>query len=156
MRALGLALAVVVVSAAAAACKRDASGGDAPLSVDEACARLVALRDASASAIQKERCVAEYGAVPKNLRSCTDACVRKAKAVDEYTDCRDDCSGALLPSLYTCSKITTEDAPYRACLARHDALKTSAVDVYKCWSRCGVRAKDATEAAACDARCGVK
>jgi len=126
-----------------------------PFTDAEACDRIAALSGSTWTAADKDKCYATYSEVGPNVRSCTDACIRKSATAADFEDCRDDCTGAVYPSFMVCQKITVDSRRFDACRDKHEPLISEARDRYKCWSRCGRRATTAVEADACDRTCGV-
>lgn len=138
----------------ASACKRDAPERPA-LTEREACEKVAALKGATWSPADKDKCLFQWTSVGPNVRACNDACIAKAKTLDEFEDCHDDCVGNVYPAFLVCQKIETDGRAFDACAKKYDALRASRPDDYKCWSRCGRRAKSASEAAACSGMCRV-
>lgn len=150
MRLLVAAAVCFAVSVVSAACKR------AELTDREACDRIAVLRGTEKNAAEKDRCLAGYAAIGPNLKKCMNACVRSSKNGPDLTDCFDECHGGpQVPPFIVCQKKTLEGQAFDACVARHEALATTAPEVSKCWLRCGRRANAPAEVDACDVGCKV-
>lgn len=129
---------------------------DAPLTVEQVCEKLQSFRgEAGKGPSEKPICIAEYRAMPSALRTCSDACVKTSTNAVMWEDCRDSCSGRTAPPFLTCSKIASAPGPFKACMAKHEALQADQPDAYTCWARCGRRAETDLETARCDERCKV-
>lgn len=145
-----VALVSVLGALVLVACRRES------LSDSEACDRIAALPGSTWTAADKDKCFLTYSAVGPNVRTCSDGCVRRAQNAADFEDCHDDCTGAVYPSFMVCQKVSPNNRHFDACTQKHEPLISEAKDVYKCWSRCGRRARTAVEAEGCDRTCGVR
>jgi hypothetical protein len=149
----GFPVALASVVALLAACKRDPP--QPSLTEQEACEKLAALKGTTMTPADKDKCLAMWSSTGPNARACNDACMTKAKTYEDFDDCHDDCVGNVYPSFLVCQKLDTNGPAFDACTKKYDAVRASQPDAYKCWSRCGRRAKTGAEASACAATCKV-
>jgi hypothetical protein len=132
------------------ACQRE-------LAPDDACRRLetsTGHADGGWSNEEREICRTQWASLTRDSRVCMSKCLDKEP--QRTDDCADDCGASTAYPVVLCTAMAPDGGSAEdACIVRLGEVRARRPRAYGCVATCVKRAAASSEAAKCEARCGL-